>query len=233
MTSQAQLLPSLYALLPADQLELMLARLSNAAINVEPYHIRDGVYSNMHPVIPGQHRTLRLRGRKRRRRRTRGTPRWAGGLEEQVVDRWEYSLAWMSPPLQGREYADMRVQACIALEVAGLSTRDEIEEYIEGLGFEHVHSSTRIGHLFSLPIAGYTTTLHLTVTRVLGDDATPAKTSEPYFVKLTPARPVSTTAERGLLTLQDAMRVMQEAAGRIEGLKWETGQERAIAQTRR
>jgi hypothetical protein len=82
-----------------------------------------------------------------------------------------------------------------------------------------------VGHLFSLPIAGYTTTLHLTVTRVVGDDGA-AKTSEPYFVQLTPARPVSTTAERGLLTLQDAMRVMQDAAGRIEGLKWETGQER-------
>jgi hypothetical protein len=136
MTSQAQLLPSLYALLPAEQLELMLARLSNAALHVEPYHVRDGVYVNTHPVIPGQHRTLRLRGRKRRRRRTRGTPRWAGGLEDEAVDRWEYSLAWMSPPLQGREYADMHVQACIALEVAGLSARDEIEEYVEGMGFK-------------------------------------------------------------------------------------------------
>lgn len=89
----------------------------------------------------------------------------------------------------------------------------------------HSHTSTRIGHLFSIPIAGYTTTLHLTVTRVLGDDGAPAKTAEPYFVQLTPARPVSTTAGRGELTLQDAMRVMQDTAARVEGLKWETGKE--------
>lgn len=136
MTSQAQLLPSLYALLPAEQLELMLARLSLLSIHVEPYHVRDGVYVNTHPVIPGQHRTLRLRGRKRRRRHARPTARWAGGMDDgEVVDTWEHSVAWMSVPLQGREYADMHVQACIALEIAGKSGKEDIEEFVETLGF--------------------------------------------------------------------------------------------------
>lgn len=139
MTSQAQLLPSLYALLPAEQLELMLARLSLHAVHVEPYHIRDGVYVNTHPVIPGQHRTLRLRGRKRRRRRARATARWAGGFDEgEAGEAWDYAVAWVSPPLTGREYADMRVQAYIALEVAGKSSKDDIEDFVETMGFRCV-----------------------------------------------------------------------------------------------
>lgn len=63
------------------------------------------------------------------------------------------------------------------------------------------------------------------MTRVLGDD-TSTKTSEPYLVQLQPARPVSSVAPRGELTLQDAMRVMQDTAARVEGLKWETGSNR-------
>lgn len=136
MTSQAQLLPSLYALLPSEQLELMLARLSLLAVHVEPYHVRDGIYINTHPVIPGQHRTLRLRGRKRRRRHRRPSVRWVGSIEDgEVADSWDYSVAWMSVPLQGREYADMHVQACIALEVAGKSSKEDIKEFVEAMGF--------------------------------------------------------------------------------------------------
>lgn len=100
---------------------------------------------------------------------------------------------------------------------------DTARVYFRAADRRHSHTVARVGHLFHIPIAGYATTLHLSVTRVLGDAATPAKTSEPYLVQLQPARPVSSVAPRGELTLQDAMRVMQDTAGRVEGLKWETG----------
>lgn len=138
MASQAQLLPSLYALLPADQLDLMLSRLSLLALHAEGYQVRDDVYLATHPVIPGQNRTLRLRARRRRRRRVSiGNPRWSGVVEN--ADRpegWAYSLAWVSPPLSGREHSEMRTQAYVGLDVAGMSQREDIESFVEALGFK-------------------------------------------------------------------------------------------------
>lgn len=138
MASQAQLLPSLFALLPVEQLDLMLSRLSLLAMHVEGYHIRDDVFLATHPVIPGQNRTLRLRARRRRGRRGSVIqPRWSGSIEN--VDRpegWDYSLAWVSPPLSGREHSEMRTQAVVGLDVVGMSSRDEIEAFVQGLGFK-------------------------------------------------------------------------------------------------
>ncbi|KAL1407673.1 hypothetical protein Q8F55_007106 [Vanrija albida] len=233
MASQAQLLPSLFALLPAEHRDLMLARISLLALHVETYHIQDDIYVATHPVIPGQNRTLRVRARRRRRRRASVTPRWAGNIDLDVGGTlanadptWDYSLAWVSPPLSGRENAEMRVQAYVGLEVAGLSSRDEVEEFVAGLGFKHSHTYVRNGHLFHLPVPGQTTsTLHLTVTRILGpDDKAADHAGEPYLVQLQPGKPVGAVAStRGEPNLQDTMRIMQDVSKRIDGLEWETG----------
>jgi hypothetical protein len=49
---------------------------------------------------------------------------------------YDYTLTYLSPPMNGREYAEMSVRACIGVEVAGGSSRKEIEGFIEVLGFK-------------------------------------------------------------------------------------------------
>lgn len=140
LTNQAQLLPQIFALLPADQLDLMLARLSLMALHVENFNVRDDMYLATNAVIANQGRALRLRAR--RRRKGRGAlappPRWAGSVDSLAdrVDGWDYSLTWLSLPLSAREYAEMRVQAVINLEVEGMSSRPEIEDFVQTLGFK-------------------------------------------------------------------------------------------------
>lgn len=140
MASQAQLLPQLFALLPVEQLELMLSRLSLMALHVEGYTIRDDLFLATNPVLPGPNRILRMRARRRRRRKGASAPplRWAGAMDlgNEKVDGWDYSLSWVSPALSGREYAEMRVQAIIGLEVEGMSERAEIEDFVQALGFK-------------------------------------------------------------------------------------------------
>ena len=88
----------------------------------------------------------------------------------------------------------------------------------------HSHSYTRAGHLFHLPVPGVNSTLHLTVTRMLRPGETAADhESEPYFVQVQPARPVGTVPVPRELSLQDAMRAIQNTVSGIDGLKWETG----------
>jgi hypothetical protein len=143
-TNQAQLIPQLYALLPADQLDLMLARLSLMALHVESFNIRDDTYHATNPVIAGQARALRLRARRRRKGRSAiaPPPRWAGSIDQlsDKVDGWDYSLTRLSLPLSAREYAEMRVQAVINLEVEGMSDRAEIEDFVLTLGFKWVQN---------------------------------------------------------------------------------------------
>jgi hypothetical protein len=57
------------------------------------------------------------------------------------ADRWEYKLSYLSSPLSGREYAEMNVRACIALDIVGMSSREDIEDFIETLGFRWVVSA--------------------------------------------------------------------------------------------
>jgi len=75
-------------------------------------------------------------------------------------------------------------------------------------------------------VPGQASTLHLTVTRVLGPDDKPgAHGSEPYLVQLQPGRPVGAVSGPRELNLQDMMGVMRDVADRIDGLEWETGRE--------
>lgn len=135
-TQASRVLPSLFALLPAAQLELMLSRLSLMAIHVESQTTRDDIYHSTHSVIPHDVRPLRLRARRRRPRPTPTiTGRWPGNIDQDEAGvAWDYSLAWVSNPLSGKENSSMRVQAQVELDVAGLSTREEIDDFIVAMG---------------------------------------------------------------------------------------------------
>lgn len=45
-------------------------------------------------------------------------------------------MTWVSNPLNGREYQDMMVRAQTGLETMGMSSREEIEEFIQTMGFK-------------------------------------------------------------------------------------------------
>lgn len=136
MSNQAQLVPSLFALLPAENLELYVARISLQCLHTEPYHIRDDYYAATNPVIPNQTRVLRLRARKLKKRRPAPQPRWPAVETSVPQETWEYSMTWVSNPLNGREYQDMMVRAQNGLEAMGMSSREEIEEFVQTMGFK-------------------------------------------------------------------------------------------------
>ena len=55
-------------------------------------------------------------------------------------EEWEYELVYLSSPLSAREYSEMSVRACVSLNVVGLSTRAELEDFVKTLGFQWVLS---------------------------------------------------------------------------------------------
>lgn len=140
MSNQPTLLPSLLALQSPTSLPLLLSRLSLQALHIQPYHIRDDIYSATTSVIPGQLRNLRLRAERVASPSYTAKGKGKGKGRAQEVDEAdegrEYTLTYISPPMNGREYAEMSVRACIGLEVAGESTRKEIEGFIQLLGFK-------------------------------------------------------------------------------------------------
>lgn len=129
MSSHPTLLPSLLALQSPSTLPILLSRLSLLALHIEPYHTRDDVYTATTSVLPGQLRNLRLRGE---RLSYKGKEK---AVEEEEQD-WEYTLSYVSPPMNGREYSEMCVRQSIGVEVAGLGRRGDIEGFIEALGFK-------------------------------------------------------------------------------------------------
>lgn len=157
MSSQPQLLPSLYALLPPSSRALLVARLSLQSLHIEPYHIIESTYIAESTVIPNQPRSLRLQALRRGKRSSTGVEGWDNGkgsgqgkgkgraesesVAQGEADRWEYKLSYLSSPLSGREYAEMNVRACIALDIVGMSSREDIEDFIETLGFRWVVSA--------------------------------------------------------------------------------------------
>lgn len=66
----------------------------------------------------------------------KGKEKDTGGEDEGDDDGWEYTMTYLSPPLNGREYAEMSVRACIGLEIVGGRSRKDIEGFIEVLGFK-------------------------------------------------------------------------------------------------
>jgi hypothetical protein len=142
--AQHTLLPSLTALLPSSTYNRFLAHISLQSIHVEPYLITEHVYTATAQVLPGQLKSLRIR---QKRRNTGKTPSPGAGAgsghegdeheeDEERGDGYEYSVVHLSNPLSGREYADMSVRACTALDVVGCETRGEVEMFVKALGFQ-------------------------------------------------------------------------------------------------
>ncbi|ADV23108.1 Hypothetical Protein CGB_F5520W [Cryptococcus gattii WM276] len=221
--------PTLYSLLPPSLHTSIISHLSLLAIHAEPLHLVERIYTTTNPVLPGQTRNLRFRSV-----RAAGPMRDKGKGKEKEKEKddgqWVHTLAYVSSRLQSAEYSEAAVRAVMSVEVQDMSSPQEIEEFVEALGFRHSHSFTLTGHLLHLPIPIPTSpplTLRLSITR-LSSSASATKEEfppdEPYLVQLQPSRPVYAIAPTGDIGLQDTIGVMQSTAGRIDGLEWSTGQ---------
>ena len=65
-----------------------------------------------------------------------GKPDVKGKGKSRQFETERYSLAYVSQPLSGREYAEMNVRAVLGMDVAGMSSKEEVWEFIEGLGLK-------------------------------------------------------------------------------------------------
>ena len=130
MSSQTPLLPTLYSLLPSSSYQQTISRLSLRSLHVEPFTIHDTIYASTHPVIPDQHRSLRLRARRQPLAHSKGKGKQGAGNSD-----WEYSVTYLSQALSAREYSEMSVRACVGVDVLGSSSRAEVEAFVEALGF--------------------------------------------------------------------------------------------------
>ncbi|OWZ39512.1 hypothetical protein C356_04125 [Cryptococcus neoformans c45] len=219
--------PTLYSVLPPSLHTSILSHLSLLAIHAEPLHLIERIYTTTNPVLPGQTRNLRFRSL-----RVAGTVRNKGKGKGKEKDdgEWVHTLAYVSSRLRSAEYAEAAVRAVMSVEVQDMSSPQEIEGFVEALGFRHSHSFTLTGHLLHLPIPIPTSpplTLHLSMTRLTSSASTTNEQfapDEPYLVQLQPSRPVYAIAPPGDIGLQDMIGVMQSTAGRLDGLEWSTGQ---------
>lgn len=236
--------PTLYSVLPPSLHTSILSHLSLLAIHAEPLHLIERIYTTTNPVLPGQTRNLRFHSL-----RVAGTVRNKGKGKGKEKDdgEWVHTLAYVSSRLRSAEYAEAAVRAVMSVEVQDMSSPQEIEGFVEALGFRYVtyslfhcspltldsrhsHSFTLTGHLLHLPIPIPTSpplTLHLSITRLTSSASTTNEQfapDEPYLVQLQPSRPVYAIAPPGDIGLQDMIGVMQSTAGRLDGLEWSTGQ---------
>ena len=130
--TQPPLIPTLYALLPPASLEQVQSRISLLSLYAEPHAVHDKVYLNSASVLPNQKRVLRLRSVV-----SDGAGRSAPSAE---VEPTHMSLTYISHPLSGREYEGLSVRAVVDVDVGGLSLREDVEDFVQTLGFEYVHS---------------------------------------------------------------------------------------------
>lgn len=138
MSAQPLLLPSLYALLPSSSYQTITSHLSLQAIHVEPFSISESTYLPTSSVIPGQIRPLRLQATLKPSSRHSSDDKGKGRAVDDGPE-WEYGLAYISAPLQGREYSEMSVRGFLGVEVSSKSGRKEIEDWVEALGYRYVH----------------------------------------------------------------------------------------------
>ncbi|KIR63948.1 hypothetical protein I314_02730 [Cryptococcus bacillisporus CA1873] len=224
---------TLYSLLPPSLHTSIISHLSLLAIHAEPLLLVERIYTTTNPVLPGQTRNLRFRSvRVAGPMGDKGKGKGKEKEKEKEKDdgQWVHTLAYVSSRLQSAEYSEAAVRAVMSVEVQDMSSPQEIEEFVEALGFRHSHSFTLTGHLLHLPIPIPTSpplTLRLSITR-LSSSASATKDEFPpdeaYLVQLQPSRPVYAIAPTGDIGLQDMIGVMQSTAGRIDGLEWSTGQ---------
>ncbi|KAK1922584.1 hypothetical protein DB88DRAFT_541702 [Papiliotrema laurentii] len=215
--TQPPLLPTLSALLPLASLASTTSTISLLSIHSEPYTHHDVVYLNTQPVLPGQHRFLRLRAS--------GSKGGSKPPSSSSSSSSALSLAYLSARLREYEDDDVSVKAIVEVDLAGQSGKDDVQDFVKTLGFVYSHEYTRSGILFHIPLPHPTLTLHLTISRLAlplnSSPSTPS--SEPYLVQLQPSRPISGVAARGELGMTELVDLMRATADRIDGLEWGSG----------
>ncbi|WVQ81103.1 hypothetical protein IAT38_003225 [Cryptococcus sp. DSM 104549] len=241
MAQPTPLEPTLYSLLLPSSRPALIAHLSLLAIHAEPLRIEDRIYRTINGVVPGQLRNLRLRswwvgavagG-------SSGKDKGKGKVKEEEVEgkegQWVRTLSYVSAPLRSAEYSEASVRAVLGVEVQGMSSLEEIEAFIDTLGFRHSHTYTLNGTLLHFPVhypANPPLTLHLSIAH-LTPSASPGTTSpppppspsssQPYFVQLHPSRSVYAVPHPGDIGLQSVIALMRSVAGQVDGLEWSTG----------
>ncbi|WWD21376.1 hypothetical protein CI109_105861 [Kwoniella shandongensis] len=242
------LFPTLYSLLPPSLHPTLLSHLSLLSIHAEQYYIIDRIYTTTNPVVSGQLRNLRFRSRRRKSTtktdNNQSNSDGAVGKEgKETAGEWLYTLEYVSAPLRSAEYSEASVRAIIGIEIKGMSGKDEVEEFITAMGFQHSHTYTLSGLLFHIPIPAPSNpplTLQITITNLIPlSSATPTSHpttisptnpslvggTEPYLVQIHPSRPVNPVPIPGDVGLQDMIGLMRDLAGRVDvdGLEWSTG----------
>jgi hypothetical protein len=139
--TQPPLIPTLYALLPPSSLEQVRSRISLLSLYAEPHAIHDKIYLNTASVLPNQKRILRLRTvvKDGLVRNSRGPAGGDGGRDtgaDADAEPTQMSLTYISHPLSGREYEGMSVRAVVDVDVGGSSQREDVEDFVQTMGFE-------------------------------------------------------------------------------------------------
>jgi hypothetical protein len=124
--TQPPLLPTLSALLPLASLASTTSTISLLSIHSEPYTHHDVVYLNTQPVLPGQHRFLRLRASG-----SKGGSKPPSSSSSSSA----LSLAYLSARLREYEDDDVSVKAIVEVDLAGQSGKDDVQDFVKTLGF--------------------------------------------------------------------------------------------------
>ena len=165
MASQAPLIPSLYAILPAQHQQTLVDSVSLMALHCRPFHIQDDMYTST-PLDASSSTTqtsrqpprmLRFRTERVRRKSSKpssdvdphtwqskgdkGKDKASDVFGDDQAYTSQHSVAYVSQPLSGREYAEMSVKAVLGLDILGMSTKVQIQEFLDGLGLTWVSSS--------------------------------------------------------------------------------------------
>ncbi|OCF79106.1 hypothetical protein I204_01051 [Kwoniella mangroviensis CBS 8886] len=230
-SSSTSLEPTLYTLLPSSLLSKFTSHLSLHSIHIEPLSLIDRIYTNSNPIVKGQLRNLRFRSRKLPTSSSLIKGKGKGKDEE---GRWVHNLSYVSAPLRSQEYSEITTRAVIGLEILGMNSEEDIQDFIASLGFEHSHTYYSTGQLFHIPLplplpTPNPITLHLSITHlsankthIPSNENTKSKNNKPWLIQLYPSRPVNAVSINGDVTysdLVDYMRDFVDSLG-IKGLDW-------------
>ncbi|WRT69171.1 uncharacterized protein IL334_006155 [Kwoniella shivajii] len=254
MTTTSSLEPTLYTLLPPSFHSSFSSHLSLQSIHAESFHIVDRIYTTSNPVIQGQLRNLRFRSRllhvssncsQLDFKRT-GKGKGKGKEEEQVSigkeggkGFWIHNLSYVSAPLRGQEYSQTSTRAVIGIDILSMEDEDDIEDFINSLGFDHSHSYSMTGTLFHIPLPLPTSnpiTIQISITHLtripkttsssttLTSEITSPRSKEPWLVQIYPSRPVNAVPQPGDVSYAQLVEIMNDLISRIgvQGLEWST-----------
>ncbi|WWC91096.1 uncharacterized protein L201_006037 [Kwoniella dendrophila CBS 6074] len=239
-SSSSSLEPTLYTILPESLHSKFVSHLSLNSIHIEELEYIDRIYVNSNPIIQGQLRNLRFRSRKLKLSSATSSSskknKNKGRTKENVNDQWIHTLSYISSPLKSQEYSQATTRAVIGLNNLSLENTDDIQDFVESLGFEHSHTYQQKGQLFYIPLSYPTSlpiTLQLSITHL-----TPLNTSsasdnqqnltnnpskqEPWLIQLYPSRPVNAVSINGDVNYSNLVELMKDFVDRlgVQGLDW-------------